>query len=374
MVGILTFHWADDYGAMLQAYALKTAVESMGRQAEIIPYAPVRLRGRYWWLPVTAALRKGRPHYHLMRGKLMQNLSFAPAFWRRKKAMARFRRQYLTGKRPLSRVPFPERYASILVGSDQVWNPEITGGLDDVYLGNFPKGEAAALISYGASFGGSRLPEGFCRQFAESVSKNFAAVSLREDSAVPFAAKLLDRPVPAVLDPVLLLEQGDWRRLACPPAEKGYILIYQTAEDPLLLCSARGLARESGREILQVSYPLRRELLEGVRPCIQGGPAEFVGYVQNAACVLTNSFHGTAFSVLFEKPFFAFRRGKGDARVADLLEKLGLSSRWKGPGESPAPEELWGPVHCAEAGRRLAEERAASKRFLQAALQGGKDR
>ncbi|MCI8622732.1 MAG: polysaccharide pyruvyl transferase family protein [Provencibacterium sp.] len=366
MIGLLTFHWADDYGAMLQAYALKRYLEKAGRSVEFIPYAPVKLTGRYWWCPLAASEQEGKLRYWPSRSGWKRNLALGGDFWKRKRAMCRFRRQRLAPppKRGLKRISL-EKYSCVFVGSDQVWNPVITVGLDSAYLGNLPGKESCRLVSYAASFGASALPAEAAGTFAEAVGKNFAAVSVRERRAAPFLSSLLRREVEDALDPVLLLEREEWERLGNRPAEEGYILVYSAEYNEPMLRYAQQLARRLQIKAVQISMPLRGKLPEGIELRVQGGPAEFVGYLQNAACVLTNSFHGTAFSVLLEKPFFAFRHSFLNARLEDLLEKLGLQARIRTEPPPLDSGELWEAVDWAGVRERLDAERARSGRFIQ---------
>ncbi len=366
MTGILTFYWADDCGAMLQAYALKQYLETQGEQAEMIPYAPVKLTGRYWWCPLSAEDRGGAIHYWPSRSGLKRNIWLGVSFWKRKHRMRRFRRRYLTKRFPVRRAGklSLELYGHVLVGSDQVWNPVITVDLDDAYIGNIPKKGNCRLISYAASFGSASLPEAYREKFKKSVGENFSAVSVREKRTAPFVSELLNRPVFDVLDPVLLLGRADWLKIARPPSEKGYVLIYWTEPNESLVAYAGRIAAQLGTRVIQISFPVEKKFLDRLSLCIEGGPAEFIGYIQNAACVLTNSFHATAFSILLEKPFLSFQHRRLNTRIEDLLEKLGLLSRMKAGTEIPADEAVWEPIVWDEVRRRLGEERAFSCRFL----------
>ena len=128
MIGILTFYWADDYGGMLQAYALKRQLELLGEKAEFIPYAPVRLTGRYWLCPLWAERKDSGLHYFFHRYLFKQNLLLGRSYWRRRRMMRAFRYRYLTKRLPVRSVKYLslQPYQTVFVGSDQVWNPDIT--------------------------------------------------------------------------------------------------------------------------------------------------------------------------------------------------------------------------------------------------------
>lgn len=368
MVGILTFHWADDCGGMLQAYALKRQLELLGEEAEIIPYAPVKLTGRYWVCPVCAERRREGLHYFLYRYMLARYLAMGGAYWRRRRRMRAFRRTYLTACPPIRRAAdislLP--YRTVFVGSDQVWNPDITVDLDDAYVGNIPRRGACRLAAYAASLGGTSLGPEDREKFAKYVGGGFSAVSLRERTDAEQVEKLTGRPVRDVLDPVLLLDREEWEGLARPPAEGDAVVLYTTQPNGDLLRRARALSDCLGKRIVSLSRPdlLAEDPgdLEGIRMEPACGPREFLGWIQSACCVLTNSFHATAFSVLLEKPFLSFRHSARGVRQSDLLSKLGLLSLLWEPGREE--ENVWAETDWTEVRGRLAEERAASRRFM----------
>lgn len=375
MTGLLTFHWADDYGALLQAYALKRRLEELAGQVEVIPYAPLRLKGRYHWFALRYKVVDAKPRFQMLRSVLswLRRPIPDPVFVRRRRAMARFRQRYLAADCSLRKardIPL-ERYSSVFVGSDQIWNPEITVGLDDAYIGAVPGPGRCRLTAYAASLGGRELPEAYRERFSACVGRGFADLSLREQEAVPFVEQALHRKAAAVLDPTLLLTRQEWEEIAVPPEEEGYVLVYQTEySEPLLEC-ARRIAQKRGRPVVSVSYYRRDRTPAWAERRADIGPAEFVGYVQHAACVVTNSFHGAVFSILYEKPFLAFPHSTTSARVENLLNKLGLQDRLV-TERSPAWEEaVWEPSHWLEVSRRLEEEREGSLAFLRQTLKGG---
>ena len=365
MIGLLTFHWADDYGALLQAFALKKYLKGLGEQVKVIPYAPVKLTGRYQWCPLYARIQDGTIRYKRSRYGWKNNLSLGRKFFKRRKAMKTFRQQYLTAERPERHAQelILEKYSSVIVGSDQIWNPEIIVGLDDAYIGEIRGRGKCRLVAYAASFGGDSLPDVDAARFSKAVSKNFAAVSVRERCAVPFAAKMLKKEVADALDPVLLLKREEWETIARRPSEDNYILIYRTEYNPNLVEYARRLADQYQKRLLQINTPANGET-SLVEFCGDTGPAEFVGYIQNAFCVVTNSFHGTAFSILFEKPFLTFRHSSKNARMSDLLEKLGLTDRQRDGTEMLRTEDMWAEIDWKAAHSRLEAERMRSGDFL----------
>ena len=186
-VGILTFHCSDNYGAMLQAYALKQCLRSNGVAADIVRYEPPFLTGRHWWIPYVP----GRGVKGLMAAGygFLRNLRAGGAFRRRRESMDRFRKACLTGQAQprvlflpgLKKLP----YRCYVVGSDQIWNPNITCGLRRAYFGAFEGVRKERVVAYAASLGGASLPDRYGQEFA-ALLRNVDAVSLRETGAVPY--------------------------------------------------------------------------------------------------------------------------------------------------------------------------------------------
>ena len=371
MTGLLTFHWADDCGGMLQAYALKRYLELQGEEAVFLPYAPRKLTGRYWWAPLIATQQQGRIRYQVPLLWWGGNALRGTGFWRRRRLMRRFRRQYLTTRPPVRRAEQLSLAGlrCLFVGSDQVWNPAITVGLDDAYLGELPGKETCRIASYAASMGGDRLPEDCRARFARQVGENFAAVSVREESAVPFVAELLGREPACVLDPTLLLDREEWERVAVPPKEERYLLVYATQRNTEMAEEIRAFAREQGLRAIQLSAQRWWEITAGVESRDAVGPAEFVGYFRNAACVITNSFHGTVFSILFRRPFLTFCHTTRGARMGDLLNKLGLLERLATGEIESDRRRLAAPTDWEGAAERLTAARQQSEAFIARQLQ-----
>lgn len=368
MIGILTFHWADDFGAMLQAYALKRRLEELAGGAEIIPYAPVKLTGRYWLYPVHARVENGKLRMRRRGWLLLQNLSVGRCFLIRRRRMRHFRRKYLTAEKPVFSAGSLslEKYDIVFVGSDQIWNPDITVDLDDAYVGNIPRKGKCRFVSYGASISGHVFSKDEEEKLKRCVGGCFSQISLRERADAGRLERLLGRKVWDVLDPSLLLKAPQWKAIARTPARKDYILLYLTEDNPALLHCAQALAARLEKEIISLSPPwdVKEAAAGAVKIQFGIGPEEFLGYIQNAGCVLTNSFHATVFSVLMEKPFLTFRHRERNIRLMELLQGLGLSALMV--EEIPLDEifSLWKSVDWEETRRRLAEKREASERFI----------
>ena len=373
VTGVLTFHWADDYGALLQAFALKRCLENLGARTEVIPYAPFRLVGRYWWCPLSVIpLPDGGVKYRPNRFAWKHNLLLGIDFWKRRQAMRSFRRRYLSARLPVrtaKRLSL-EPYDCVFVGRDQVWNPDITVILDDAYIGNVGRRGNCRLVAYAASMGRSELPERDREKFVRCVNENFYAVSLREPSAVPFVESLLCRGVTDMADPVFLLNREEWERLRLLPPERDYVLLHWTEYNEDMRQYAGTLARLLHKKVIQTSAPARNGMAGGELH-ITGGPAEFIGYIRNAACVVTNSFHAAAFSILFERQFLVFGHSTYNARLSGMLKRLELGGRLWEESRPPEPDRIWDEIDWEAVRKRLETERGRSFRFMRSGLEKG---
>lgn len=330
-VGILTFHCSDNYGAMLQACGLKTFMCESGIPTQVVHYAPPFMTGRHWFIPYIPIPG--------VKGRIWSLKNMWDVFWlhvrmgdeytRQKDNMKRFRTEHLIDKgqprllfsNRLKRLPY--RY--YIVGSDQIWNPNITCGMRKAYFGAFPNRRKEKVISYAASFGGASLPPRYDKEFSRLI-KYVDAVSVREEAAVPYVKRFYDGEVVSVLDPVFFLGRDSWQKLERLPKKERYILVYITEPNPSLNDYAKKLSGKTGFEVVEIrSGGLSTKA--GFPLDSAAGPAEFLGYVHRAEYVVTNSFHAVAFSIIFRKRFLAFAHSNLSARLMNILQIHGLEDR-----------------------------------------------
>lgn len=361
-VGIITFHCSDNYGAMLQAYGLKKYLFDKGAGGSIIRYEPCFMTGRHWWLPYIPIGKAGNRIW-MSAGKWKIHLHMGRSFFGLRANMKRFRKKYLIEKghrkllfkRQLRKLSF--RY--YIVGSDQIWNPEITLGLKDVYFGAFPNFRKEKVIAYGASLGGAELLPGYDQRFSKLI-KYVDAVSLREEEAVPYVRKFYQGQVETVLDPVFLLERKEWLDIEKSPEQKDYILLYQTEYNQELIDYARKLSEETGRPVVELQTGTGKSCQDFLGDCT-AGPAEFLGYIDQAAYVVSNSFHAVAFSIIFEKNFMAFLHDSRGARIRNILRIAGLENRLYEKGKK---EQIDVCIDWKEVHRKIKKALERSEAFL----------
>lgn len=329
-IGILTFHCSDNFGAMLQAYGLKRCLQDSGMKNHIIRYEPFYMTGRHWFLPYLPRTGQGRWWclWNMWNG-FKGNMGRRKEFCAQRANMRFFRKRYLLEKgqrklrfaRDLEKLP----YQYYVVGSDQIWNPEITCGLRRVYFGAFRNRCKKKTIAYAASLGGIALDSEYDEEFAGLI--NFVdAVSMREEGAIPYVKRFFKGEIMAVVDPVFLLEEEEWHKVEKKPDKKDYIFTYITEENQELADYVKRLSQETGLSVVELQTG-DLGTGGGFDTDLTAGPAEFLGYIHYASYVVTNSFHAAAFSIIFQKRFLVFAHSRRGARLQNILKIHGLEDR-----------------------------------------------
>ena len=358
--GLVTFFHIHHYGAVLQACATQRAVEQLGGTCEIFNYYVNQnnaLFRRPTGIGSAAADAHTALHYRAMKERYdrfeefsARNLRLSPRY---------------ESADALRAAPPCDVYLS---GSDQIWNPKIfpDGRFDPVFFSAFAQGRR---IAYAPSFGVPRIPDGMEDELRGYLS-GFSHLSARETRGQAIIREITGREVPVVLDPTLLLRQEDWSALAAQPERTGgYILCYCISRPGALEPYIRRLHEETGLPIVQLCG-IRQRVHPKAQCVFSAGPAEFLALFRGASYVCTNSFHGTVFSLQFQKPFFtavspAELAAPEQSRIFSLLDRLGLSGRIIGKGDAAGPTD---PIDWPAASAQLEAERRKSLAYLRAAL------
>ena len=321
---IITFHESNNNGALLQAYALQTTLSRLSdQQCDILNYhsqykeAQYSVRGKKNLLIFINSLLST-----LIQSKIKENVNS-------------FKKQYLNITKKIynsssEMTVLNDQYDRFYCGSDQVWNA-INTGVDATYFLNFVE-DKAKIASYAPSIALSEIPENLKKFYITNVTR-FQHLSVREKSGQVLIEKLTGKKPEVVLDPTLLLDKDKWNQIAKPISEKKpYIFVYYISYVPQMIDFVKKLETETGFDVI-VAIKTIRDYKNGFTGKIVS-PEEFIGYISNAEYVVTNSFHGTAFSVNLEKEFFAFGNkkalAKANSRVTDFLELMNLSNRFIG--------------------------------------------
>lgn len=322
-IGILTFHCAHNYGAVLQTYALQEILKTMGHEVFIIDYRPKYIVDVYKIFNIRRFISKS-PITSLKK-TLNEILNFRNRIFRYYK-FNRFIKSYinLSHERTVSNI-----YDAYIIGSDQVWNPDITGGVfDKVFFAefNFSK-EKKRILSYAASMEKVNLTENE-RNYLTSALLNFNSLGVRESSLKELLQPLTSKKIEVVLDPTLLLSAHYWNKLIHykPKTGKKYVLVYHTRVDKFTISVAKKIAQKIDAEIIEVFATIEYKCETSLIP--DASPEEFLGLIKYASYVVTTSFHGTAFSLVFGKSFYYIQLNDNkDNRVISLLDQINASDR-----------------------------------------------
>ena len=319
-IGILTFHAAHNYGAVLQCYALQTFLLSKGNDVHVIDYRSPKLLDIYKCFRKERFLRKN-PYY------LVRNLLREIFYYRMRKCRYNAFTEFIENKLFLTPVDSIENdgFDVIFVGSDQIWNVRLTGGFDPYYWGDFKRPPYTKLVSYAASMQ-DIWPKEY-NELIENKLQNFQELSVRETSLARRLHELSGLMVHQVVDPTLLLSRAYWEELSVKPCVPDhYLLLYQVDNNEKNVEIAKQLASKYSLAVVYLSA----EVDEKNTLAVSGSsPAEFVGLFRYADFVICSSFHGTVFSLIFEKKFYSVRTDKNkNARVESLLSQLDLQDRF----------------------------------------------
>lgn len=321
----ITCHDVYNHGASLQAYALQCYLSDLGHEVEIIDYKPDYLNGHYkLWTVSNQVFNKPLVKQLYLLAKLPIRL----VALRRKRKFDEFTRRYLhltrryhSNEELKTDPPVADVYVA---GSDQIWNTLFKNGRDPAFYLDFaPK--KTKRISYAASFSTECISKEY-KPFVQRMLQGFDAISIRERSSLPLLESLGRLDGVAVYDPVYLLSREQWNSLLPPSViEEKYLLVYDTEHSEKLKNVAIRIAREKNLKIYNVSG---FRLGYADKEYWASSPIDFVRLIRDAQYIISNSFHATSFSIIFQKDFCVINRSESiNERMVSLLNELGLSDR-----------------------------------------------
>ena len=361
-IGIITFHSVLNYGALLQAFALQTYLESTGFDIEIINYQNKQIQAPYRIFRVSK------------EKKLLQNIKqivlglrfFIPRL-RQKRSFRKFGEKYLNLSKRIYKPADLNctSYNAIITGSDQVWNPKITNGLDDIYTLNI---ESRCLkLSYAASVGNDDFIKANETQFVDKLKK-IDKISVREETTSKRLSKVLNKNIETTIDPTLLLPKENWANIISnkKKIKEKYIFVYYVyAENEILHKTVEKIAKDTGYRIIY--FDEKNKEYDGRKAmnfnCY--GPDVFIDLLANAEIVITSSFHGLALSSVFQKELYIVY-DQNTNRLKNLVSKLGLESRVVNKIDSLHEMK---DVDWASVERKIKKEQSKSSMWLKKALE-----
>lgn len=325
-IGIITFHNAANYGAMLQCYALKQSLLQLGFEAtQVIDYRNILIERAYcpdwkYCLKNVSLSLKGIKQTAV-------RIIYTFLVKKRLRSFHKFKNNYL---RP-SKAAF-NTYDIIIFGSDQIWNTGITHD-DDTFFGDIGT-DKVRKISYAASLG-----HGNIEVFKSKITllSQFESIGVREPALATIIGELGLSAYPC-LDPTLLLRGEQWCELLglsnATKSQEPFLLAYCIRNKERTIKAAINIAEQKGLKLIVLDANDTLSISSLLEKSAFDGPREFVKKFSEAECVVTDSFHGTVFSILFHKPFLSMRLDDGrDNRAGGLLSQLNLLSQFVRPNE-----------------------------------------
>jgi hypothetical protein len=374
-IGIITIHAADNYGALLQAYALQAFLKKAGNEVTLIDYRPEYMinGGGLRWL-------RSRRDIHTNAGILFIKLGIlrgALLGKERRNAFNVFRERHLrTSPRVYKSLDELKEYLphndALICGSDQIWNPPARYGVDPAYYLDF--GPAfTRRISYAASFGKTHVEKEY-REPIGKLLRRLDAVSVREESGMPIVHELSGQQASWVPDPTIL--NDDYQTITSAPEFDNFVFSYSLRDHKTVDVVKNYVAKIFNVRAIAPYNPQYQWFSGGSR--VNLGPSEWLGHIVRSCFVVTNSFHGTIFSILFQKPFITVAlAGKKQAyneRSFCLLGRLGLAHRIlkEGQGEKELRILIKTPIDWDTVHQRLKTWRDQGSVFLINALSNSK--
>lgn len=357
-IGVITFHCSYNYGSMLQAYALQQYLKKQGYNTKIIDYI----------------LSSDFEQYKLFRNNLYRerkksliaDIVYFHKNLKRKYNFNKFSNRCLfkSEKTYYDFEPMKElnsEFDTFICGSDQIWNFDCTKGIIPAYFLEFADDDKLK-ISYAPSIAQTSF-EKINETELYKLLNRLDYISVREESTIPILRGIIDKDMSCVLDPTLLLDSGDYNNIVEEYKIKGkFIFVYILEESSKILDYCRSLSKDENIKIVYI----RKKNIYGLKNSknVYGiSPGQFLYLIKNAEYIVTNSFHATVFSILFEKRFVTFKTKKSYSRMTDLLNNIGLQDRIYCEGF-----KIKKTLNYVEVKHKLIKLRKISQEYLRKAL------
>lgn|SRR5574344_126555 len=319
-VGIVTFHRAVNYGAVLQCYALSTYLKSHGCDTEIIDYYSKPVYDIYNIL-------------NFRSGGIKQYIRFLVLPFRSKKLLNRsnlfdkFRKKYLSLSESLNNkkdfIKYVSKYDYLVCGSDQVWNKDITLADRSIYDLSCIDDKNIKKVSYAASVGNDNINKDE-KEYLDNLVKKFNYVSVREKSL----KEKLGNNVVNVFDPVFLFDKKEWNKLCENEKKEDFVFVFPLQNNDDIDKIVDELNKNYNYKIyIYGKFGLKKYSKGKIEYIFDISPNEFLTLIRDAKMVVTNSFHGLSLSVILNKQFISVLHTSRSSRQIDVLKELNLSDR-----------------------------------------------
>lgn len=335
-IGILTYHDGINHGTFLQCYSLFRTIENLGHEAEIINYKNFK----HWLKEYKSFLWTKNPDL------LLKNINKIRKF-KKNQSLYKLSKFTFTHKKLAKK-----HYDKIFIGSDEIWNYKTQlVGVDLAYFGNALN--AGKINSYAASFGNVNINDNIPLEITENLKK-LENISVRDENSKNIISKLLNIEAPIVVDPTLLYDLKKEEK-KCP--YKNFILVYATNFDNHIIEKIKKTAKELNKEIISISY--NNAWCD--KNIISIDAFEMLAYFNNADYVLTNTFHGTIFSILYNKKFLSIPHIGKVNKIKNLLCQFELESRL---ADNADIEKLIAEIDYNDVNKMIEVEKEKSMKLL----------
>lgn len=326
-IATITFHRAQNFGSVLQTYALKEYVEQVAKEHNVdVTYSVIDLS--------SDSQKQLYRHFKKVRGindivKNIFTLVYSGRIKKREEKFSEFLGEYLPLTEEMAvQENLGEKITAdyYISGSDQIWNVRAKDFADFYFLDFVSKGKK---ISYAASFGPLKIDwEKYDAKKYTRLLNEYSAISVRERGSATNVRKLTGRTCPVHVDPTMLLNRADWRKIQSDANYNNgkYILLYCLEPSKKQLKMAEAISKKLKLPIVILRYNNKNDMVNGYVKKYDAGPKDFLAYIDHAALVLSSSFHGTVFSLLYHKPFYVFN-GMNDNRISSILKRTGMEER-----------------------------------------------
>lgn len=349
-IAVLTFFNYTNYGAALQSYALYKTLSDMGHDVEYLDYTCPYIGNPF---KLNHLKKKG------LFGYIYSTVGYI-CYLPRRSSFKKFR-EMIAHTKPLTYDTIrkmEDKYDKYIVGSDQVWSAKLTD-FDKTYFLDFVKDDGKKY-SYAASFGGSNIKKEDESTYNQLLN-SFEKISVREEYGQEIVKNIADKESTIVLDPTLLLDETEWSKLCAETKEKNdYILVYQLGFSKQLIEAVNDVKKNSKMRVIYVPFPLGGFVKSKISLALS--PSKWLTLFKNAKYVVTDSYHGIIFSIIFKRKFLAVVAGQHkNQRATALLGKLGLNDRI---ATSNYSEKIANEIDYLAVNKVLKKELQFSKQWL----------
>lgn len=364
-LAVVTLHRVYNYGSVLQAYATQKVLEKKGHEVQIVDYiTPQRTKKKIFFQAPANEMKKGIKLFAYRMAKIGSLLLKEKTFGSFIKKNLHLTKEYVTAEDLEKDPPIADIY---ITGSDQVWNSLYNEGIDRGFFLDFLPDESTRL-AFVASFGKTQLDESEVNITKKYIQK-YKGLSVREDAAKHILNKLGREDAIQLIDPTLQLTGDEWREIASKRLvkERYLILMLLYNEDNHATEYARKIADEKGLKLVKISWELKKPQLVD-KLFTHRSPEDFLSLFANAEFVVTNSFHGLAFSINLHRQFVVVPRNEFNSRIESLLTLTGLNNRMV-KTEKEVEQCMNTIINYIEVEEYLNQERTKANKFIEEMIQ-----